>query len=144
MVVRTQCDGREVIGVYVGARNARREFPKNTTDIELVLGHLHIHCELSPEFWRGQPEIRDARLGDWLESKVFHGRSHRAPVPLALLRTGKNSFRLQTMKLPHASANGLGGLGPVSAPLKHADGRVRSAGTISSLASVTQASEPRK
>ena len=51
MVVRTQCNGREVVGLYVGTRNARRKFPKDVKDIELILGHLHIHCELTPEFW---------------------------------------------------------------------------------------------
>jgi hypothetical protein len=123
MVVRTHCDGREVVGLYVGARNARRKFPKDTKDIELVLGHLHIHCELPPEFWQGQPEIRDPRLCDWLESKIFHGRLRRTPVPLAMLPTGKNSFRLQTIKLPAASANGLAKIGPVVPPLKKLDGK---------------------
>lgn len=123
MVVRTHCDGREVVGLYVGARNARRKFPKDTKDIELVLGHLHIHCELPPEFWQGQPEIRDPRLSDWLESKIFHGRLRRTPVPLAMLPAGKNSFRLQTIKLPAASANGLAKIGPVVPPLKKLDGK---------------------
>jgi hypothetical protein len=122
MVVRTQCEGREVVGLYVGTRNARRKFPKDAQSIELVLGHLHIHCELPAEFRRGQPEIRDPRLCDWLQSKVFHGRTRRTPVPLALLPSGKNTFRLQTIKLPPASANGLARIGPVSAALKDADG----------------------
>ncbi|HZP03937.1 MAG TPA: hypothetical protein VFB43_03475 [Terracidiphilus sp.] len=106
MVVRTQCDGREVIGLNVGTRNARRKFPRDVKDIELVLGHLHIHCELTPEFWQGKPEIRDPRLGNWLESKIFHGRPRRTPVPLAMLPAGKNAFRLQTIKLPPVSGNG--------------------------------------
>ncbi|HUA93251.1 MAG TPA: hypothetical protein VL991_11815 [Terracidiphilus sp.] len=121
--MRTHCDGREVVGLYVGARNARRKFPKDAKDIELVLGHLHIHCALPPEFWRGQPEIRDPRLCDWLQSKIFHGRARRTPVPLAMLPSGKNSFRLQTIKLPPASANGLTKIGPVSSPLKNVDGK---------------------
>ncbi len=123
MVVRTQCDGREVIGLYVGTRNARRKFPRGTKDIELVLGHLHIHCELRPEFWRGRPEIRDPRLCDWLESKVFHGRARRTPVPLAILPAGKNAFRLQTIKLPYASENGLAKIGPVSDAVKRSHGK---------------------
>jgi hypothetical protein len=106
----------------VGARNARRKFPKDIKDIELVLGHLHIHCALAPEFWRGQPEIRDPRLCDWLESRIFHGRPRRTPVPLAMLPAGKNSFRLQTIKLPPASTNGLARIGPVARAAKHGDG----------------------
>ncbi|HEY1649248.1 MAG TPA: hypothetical protein VGF96_14800 [Terracidiphilus sp.] len=126
MVVRTRCDGQEVVGLYVGSRNARRKFPKDAKDIELVLGHLHIHCALGPEFWRGQPEIRDPRLCDWLESKIFHGRLRRTPVPLAMLPVGKNSFRLQTIKLPPASGNGLARIGPAAGASKHADGKAAS------------------
>jgi hypothetical protein len=122
MVVRTHCDGREAV-LYIGARNAQRNFPKDMKDIELVLGHLHIHCELPPEFWHGQPEIRDPRLCAWLESKIFHGRARRTPVPLVMLPAGKNSFRLQTIKLPSASENGLAKIGPASMPLKQAGGK---------------------
>lgn len=129
MVVRTQCDGREVVGLYIGTRNARRKFPKDIRDIELILGHLHIHCELTPEFWRGRPEIRDSRLSDWLESRIFHGRRRRTPVPLAMLPSGKNAFRLQTIKLPAASANGLGRIGPVSPAVKQAEGKSSAHGT---------------
>lgn len=129
MVVRTQCDGREVIGIYIGTRNARRKFPKDIQSIELVLGHLHIHCDLPPEFWRGQPEIRDSRLCDWLESKIFHGRPRRTPVPLAMLPAGKNSFRLQTFKLPLVSGNGLARIGPVAAPVRQHNGKAASTGT---------------
>jgi hypothetical protein len=136
MVVRTHCDGREVVGLYVGTRNARRKFPKDTQSIELVLGHLHIHCDLPPEFWRGQPEIRDPRLCDWLESKIFHGRPRRTPVPLALLPAGKNTFQLQTIKLPAASGNGLSRIGPVAAPLKHADGPAKRADAVKPAAGV--------
>ncbi len=126
MVVRTHCAGREVVGLYVGARNVRRKFPKDIQSIELVLGHLHIHCELPPEFWHGQPEIRDPRLCDWLESKIFHGRVRRTPVPLAMLPTGKNTFRLQTIKLPAPSGNGLSKIGAASMPLKQADSKTPS------------------
>lgn len=127
MVVRTQCDGREVIGLNVGTRNAQRKFPRDVKDIELVLGHLHIHCELRPEFWQGKPEIRDSRLGNWLESKIFHGRPRRTPVPLAMLPAGKNAFRLQTIKLPPASSNGLTKIGPMASTLKHAHGKAPAA-----------------
>jgi len=115
MVVRTLSDGRTVTGIYVGTRNARRNFPKSTKTIELQLGHLQVQCDLPPEFWRGQPEIRDPRLCDWLELKVFHGRSCRGPVPLAMLAAGKNVFRLHCLRLPSPSANGLTKIGPAAA-----------------------------
>jgi len=107
MVVRTQSDGRIVTGLYIGVRNARRNFPKHTNSIELQIGHLHIHCELPPEFWRGQPHIRDPRLCDWLEAKMFHGRSCRTPVPMAMIRIAKGTFRLIPFRLPSPSANQL-------------------------------------
>lgn len=48
MVVRTECKGRKVTGIYIGARNARRNFREETAAIEFELGHLRIGCELSP------------------------------------------------------------------------------------------------
>ena len=95
MVVKTHCKGREFTGVEVGADNVRRYFPKDTNVIELHLDHLLFQCGLAPAFWQGQTEIRDPRLCAWLESKNFHGRPGEAPVPLALIPSGKNSFRLQ-------------------------------------------------
>jgi len=95
MVVKTQCKGREFTGVEVGADNVQRYFPKDTEAIELHLDHLLIQCGLAPAFWQGQTEIRDPRLCAWLESKNFHGRPGEAPIPLALIPSGKNSFRLR-------------------------------------------------
>jgi hypothetical protein len=120
MVVRTQLNGRQVTGLYIGVRNARRHFRKHIKDIELQLGHLHIHCELAPDFWRGRPEIRDPRLNDWLQSRIFHERSCRAPVPLAMIPEERNSFRLLPFKLPQVSVNRLVkiGAGPALVPLQ--------------------------
>jgi len=95
MVVKTQNKGREVLGLQVGASNARRYFPKSTSVIELQLDHLRIQCGLRPEFWDGQPEIRDPRLCAWLELKNFHGKAGESPAPLAMIPAGPNSFRLQ-------------------------------------------------
>jgi len=90
MLVKAQYDGCRVSGLYVGVNNAKRYFSKRMAAIELQLDHLRIECGLTPHFWDGQPEIHDPRLCEWLESKNFHERPCRTPVPLA----GKNSFKL--------------------------------------------------
>jgi hypothetical protein len=97
MVVKTRCKGREFTGVEVGAVNVRRYFPRETVVIELLLDHLLIHCDLSPDFWQGHTEIRDRRLCAWLESKNFHGRPGDAPIPLSLIPSGKNCYRLKPL-----------------------------------------------
>lgn len=98
MVVKTQCKGREVTGLHVGASNARRYFPRNVDAIELEIDHLRIECGLSPEFWSGQPEIRDRRLCAWLQSKQFGSKSNREPLPLDMVPSGKNTFRLGLLR----------------------------------------------
>ena len=99
MVVKAQSKGLQVVGLHVGVNNVRRYFPRRVAVIELQLDHLLIQCGLSPGFWDGEPEIRDSRLGAWLESKNFHGSAHRIPVPLALIPSGTNAFRLQPISL---------------------------------------------
>ena len=66
MVVKTQCKGRGLTGLHVGATNVRRYFSKDVSVIELQLDHLQIQCGLSPGFWKDQPEIWDPRLCAWL------------------------------------------------------------------------------
>jgi hypothetical protein len=105
MVVRTQSKGREITGLQVGANNVRRYFPKGTEIIELELDHLQIQCSLGPDFWQDQPEIHDPRLGAWLQSKNFHERPSREPVPQALIPNGENSFRLRPISLKHRARN---------------------------------------
>ena len=95
MVVKTQSKGRGITGLHVGVNNVRRYFPKQVEAIELQLDHLHIQCGLSPDFWQGQPEIFDPRLCAWLEAKHLHGKCDRGSIPLAMIPSGKNSFRLQ-------------------------------------------------
>jgi len=97
MVVKTQCKGREFIGVEIGAGNVRRYFPRDANEIELRLDHLLIQLGLNADFWQGQTQICDPRLCAWLESKNFHGRPGDAPIPLALIPSGKNCFRLQPL-----------------------------------------------
>jgi hypothetical protein len=82
----------------VGASNVRRYFPKDISVIELQLDHLHIQCGLNPGFWQDEPEINDPRLCAWLESKNFHTRPDRSPVPLVMIPSGKNSFKLQPVR----------------------------------------------
>ena len=95
MVVTTQSTGRGATGLHVGAANVRRYFPKHVAAIELQLDHLQIQCGLQPDFWQGDPEIRDPRLCAWLEAKHLHGKKDRAPILLALVPAGENAFRLQ-------------------------------------------------
>lgn len=99
MLVMTYSKGRGVTGLHVGAQNAQRYFPKSTLFVEIQLNHLRIQCKLGPEFWDGQPEIYDPRLCAWLETKYPSGYTKGAPVPLALIPAGKNSFRLQPADL---------------------------------------------
>lgn len=99
MVVKTQCKGRGLTGLHVGATNVRRYFPRDISVIELQLDHLRIQCGLAPGFWQDQPEIYDPRLCAWLESKQFHTKQDRTPVPLAMIPAGKNSYKLQPVRL---------------------------------------------
>ncbi|HUV68114.1 MAG TPA: hypothetical protein VMW15_00530 [Terracidiphilus sp.] len=94
MVVKAKYDGCRVAGLYVGVRNVRRFFSKRTNVIDLQLDHLLIQCGLTPRFWQGQPEIHDPRLCLWLESKNLHDRPCRTPVPLAMIPSGENAFKL--------------------------------------------------
>jgi hypothetical protein len=95
MVVKTHCEGRELTGVEVGTGNVRRYFPRGAKVIELHLDHLLIQLGLKPDFWKGQTQINDPRLRAWLETKNFHCQPGDAPIPLALIPSGKNCFRLQ-------------------------------------------------
>lgn len=99
MLVETfsRTPGKTVL--HVGGENVQRFFPKNISEIDLHLGHLQIRCSLTPEFWRGQPEIFDERLSAWLESKYLHGKRDRTSIRLAMvpIGTGTDIFRLRTV-----------------------------------------------
>jgi hypothetical protein len=97
MVVKTQSKGRGVTGLNVGTSNVERYFPRGVQFVELQLDHLQIQCDLAPDFWHGQPEIYDPRLCAWLESKHLNANPGRAPIQMALIPAGKNSFRLRTV-----------------------------------------------
>lgn len=119
MVVRTQSNGRGITGLYIGTRNARRYIKKHAHGIDLQLGHIQIHCALPPEFWQGRPEIFDSRLSSWLETKVFHDKAGRPPIPMLLTPAEKNSFKLQPIKLPNASTNRLAKPSTATAEIWH-------------------------
>jgi hypothetical protein len=108
MVVRTECEGRRVTGIYIGARNVRRNFRKEAAVIEFELGHLQIDCELGPGFWRDEPRICDSRLCDWLEFRFYRERKYMAPLPLVLVQSGRNAFKVRPMVLPSISLIGIG------------------------------------
>ena len=99
MVVKTQNKGTAVTALHVGANNVRRHFPRDVAEIELLLDHLQIQCGLEPGFWQGEPEINDPRLCAWLETKQRIGSANRNSIPLAMVPTGKNSFRLQPVRV---------------------------------------------
>jgi len=111
MVVKTQSKGHGVTGLHVGATNVRRYFPRDISVIELELDHLQIQCGLHPAFWQDEPEIYDPRLCAWLESKHFRTRSDRTPVPLAMIPSGGNAFKLRPVAL-----NGQAKIKPVRSP----------------------------
>lgn len=100
MLVKTHNKGLGQTGLQVGAHNVRRFFSKDSSEVELVLDHLLIQLSLGDDFWTGEAEIFDPRLCAWLESKNFHCKPCHAPVPLALIPMGKNSFRLTTVPKP--------------------------------------------
>jgi hypothetical protein len=97
IVVKTHNKGREVVGLEIGASNARRYFSRDNSVIELELDHLQIQCGLAPDFWDGTAEIRDPRLCAWLAQKNFNGKVGESPLPMAMIPSGKNSFRLQPL-----------------------------------------------
>lgn len=97
MVVTSLYVGRHVTGLHVGAGNVRRYFPEGVKEIELQLDHLRIRCGLTPDFWQSQPDIQDPRLCLWLESKQ-RNLNPSTPVPLAMIRSGNNSFALDLLE----------------------------------------------
>jgi hypothetical protein len=101
MVVQTQAKSRGVVGLLVGAYNARRYFSKEIPVIELQLDHLQIQCGLKPDFWQGEPEIVDPRLCAWLEAKHFHNKKDRSPIPFALIPEGNNCYRVKAVSADH-------------------------------------------
>lgn len=108
MMVRTECTRRKVTGIYIGSRNVRRNFPRRAAAIEFELGHLRIGCKLEEAFWRDQPRIRDSRLCEWLEFKLYRERKYMTPLPLVLVQSGRNAYKVRQVNLPAVSLSGIG------------------------------------
>lgn len=96
MVVTTQNNGRENVGLRVGAANVRRYFPRSVDAVELMLDDLRIQCRLPAKFWDGEPEIHDPRLCEWLKFKLLREQRDRNPIALQLVQSGTNTFALQS------------------------------------------------
>lgn len=97
MVVVTQYQGRRISGLYIGAGNANRYFSRRATSVEIQIDHLRICCGLAQRFWEDAPEIQDARLCAWLESKQTRCSVNSGPWQLALTPAGRNIFRLDSL-----------------------------------------------
>jgi hypothetical protein len=98
MVVTSQCSGHRVTGLYVGASNVRRYFPRHCSTIELQLDHLRIECGLTAHFWNGEPEICDPRLCLWLESKHLKRTDSNSPISLSMTPLGDSVFTLKPVR----------------------------------------------
>jgi hypothetical protein len=105
MLVKSQCIGNRVTGLYVGENNVRRYFPRKVEAIDLKLDHLVIQCGLRSCFWDGEPEIHDARLCLWLESKQSRESNSKSSVPLYMSPAGKGTFVLGFAE-PHPKSKG--------------------------------------
>jgi hypothetical protein len=119
MVVRTECKGNRVTGIYIGASNARRNFRKQVAAIEFELGHLRIGCELGPGFWHDQPRICDSRLCEWLQFKLYRERKRMIPLPLLLVQSGRNAYKVRPLILPAISLIGIGDSKGGGSPWQH-------------------------
>jgi hypothetical protein len=99
MIVTVQYQGEHVTGLRVGSGDVRKYFSKRIQDVELHMGDLAICCPLSPGFWHDRPELHDPRISVWLESKNLRGKRNSAEIRLAMVPSGKNSFRLNPIPL---------------------------------------------
>lgn len=97
MIIQTRSRDGRFIGLHIGKDNVRRHIPATWSSIELLLGHLHIHCDLEPAFWTSHPEIYDSRLADWLESQC-RGSQRGACIALTMTAAGDRCFRVELQK----------------------------------------------
>jgi hypothetical protein len=125
MLVKSQCSGNRVTGLYVGENNVRRYFPRKVKAINLQLDHLQIQCGLASRFWDGEPEIHDPRLCLWIEAKQSKDSNCRASMPLYMMPAGDQTFVLG-FAAPQDHQGTKQGVKPATAGLKF---QVASAGT---------------
>jgi hypothetical protein len=97
MLIHTRSRDGRFIGLHIGQDNVRRHFPAAWSSIELLLGHLHIHCDLAPSFWKDEPSVFDPRLADWLESQC-RGSQRGACITLNLTAAGEACFRVELQR----------------------------------------------
>lgn len=74
-------------------------FPQEHFECRATVGSSPDSVRPKPNFWQGEPEIFDPRLCAWLEARYLHTKVALAPIPLAMIPEGKNSFRLQPVSL---------------------------------------------
>ncbi|HWT65422.1 MAG TPA: hypothetical protein VN151_04865 [Terracidiphilus sp.] len=120
MIVETLSKDGRFVGLNIGLDNAQKHFPRSHQSIELLIGHLHIHCELKPSFWIDRPEIYDARLSDWLESQC-RGRTRGLCVSLRMTPVGHDSFRVDLQKPAKLATPHVGHKGAHSSASPHGD-----------------------
>ena len=111
MVVTIRHDGRSSSVLHIGQENVARYFPEKFSTIELHMAGVQIGFRLPESFWQGQPEIRDARLSDWIKVAVCH-KKRAKEHQLEMIPLGGNAFHLRMLAEP-----------PVSAPVKQAAAR---------------------
>jgi hypothetical protein len=106
LIVRAHYCGHRVASLYVGASNVRRYFSRRLRFVELQLDNLRILCGLPEHFWQDKPEIEDARLCVWLETRHPQPDPFQREIPLALIPAGKNSFKITALdQMAHARLN---------------------------------------
>ena len=123
-----------LIGLYIGSVNVKQYFPRGVDFVELELDHLRIACDLDPSFWGDRPEIHDLRLSSWLEAKRVSGKLSSSSAPVAMIPSGKSSFRLQMVVRDESDHHALTVVptvpyaAQVPSPLAAVDRRKRSGG----------------
>jgi hypothetical protein len=117
MLVKPQCIGHRITGIYIGASNVRRYFPRRVAAIELEIDHLRIRCGLTADFWQDDPEIRDPRLSDWLQLKQLQGAGKRSSITLNMTPSGEDLFILgPATPADHSRTHGV--IGPLHADVR--------------------------
>lgn len=100
MVVTLIYSGLRIVGLQVGASNAKRFFPANSTAIELHLDHLTILCPITARFWEDRAILNDPRLCGWLETKFHNKKSPQTVSHVEMVPAGPGAFRIASFTAP--------------------------------------------